>query len=201
MKNIFLKGFASLVVAVFVLTSCAELPQAEIDTAKAAVDQAQAAGADIYVADSYVMLQDSLKGAMVLIEEQNTKFFKDYSSAIASLNGAATFAAEVKVQAETRKEEIKTEIQDMIVEVQSLIDTNKQLVLNAPKGKEGASALQAINAEIIAIELSVSEATTAFEGGELITTFDKVKAAKEKATSINTELNEVIAKYKGKRRA
>ena len=81
----------------------------------------------------------------------------------------------------------------------ALIEENNALLAKAPKGKEGTSALMAIKAEIAAIETSITEANTIYTAGEYLVALDKVKSANEKATAINVELTEVIAKYKGKR--
>lgn len=53
--------------------------------------------------------------------------------------------------------------------------------------------------ELDAIEVAVAEATATFDAGDLLGALDKAKAAKDKATSINTELNDVIAKYQARR--
>lgn len=196
MKNRFFAIIALLGLTASLLTSCSKIPQAEIDAANAAIEQAKAAGADVYVHENYVALQDSLNGVMVNIESQKSKFIKNYSTTKEHLAGVTQFAGEVKQQAETRKVELKVEIQNIINEVKTLIESNRQLILEAPKGKEGTSALMAIKGEIDAVEAAINETNTLFETGDYLTTLDKGKAAKEKANSINIELSKVIAKYK-----
>jgi len=196
MKNRFFASIAFLGLTALLLTSCSKVPQAEMDAANAAIEQAKTAGADVYVHENFVMLQDSLNSVMVSIESQKSKFINNYSTAKEHLNGVTQLAGEVKQQAETRKEELKLEIQNAIVEVKTLIETNRQLILEAPKGKEGTSAVVAIKGEIDGIETSINETSTMFETGDYLATLDKAKAAKEKATSINTELTDIIAKYK-----
>ena len=199
MKQRIFAGIAFLGLTVLLSTSCAKLPQTEIDAANVAVEEAKAAGADLYVHDTFVALQDSLNGVMVDIEAQKSKFFKSYSTAKEGLVGVAQFAGEVAQQAVARKEELKKEIEATVTEVKGLVEADRQLVAQAPKGKEGASALLAIKAEIDAIDSSLVEVNTLFQAGDYIVSIDKVKAAKEKATSINAELTEVIAKYRGTR--
>lgn len=196
MKNKFLSSIVLLGLAMMFFTSCSKVPQAEIDSAIAAIDQAKTAGADIYVHDSYIALQDSLKGVLATIESQKSKLIKNYTTAKEHLTGVTQFAGMVTQQAENRKEELKKEIQNTITEVKTLIESNKQLILDAPKGKEGTSALVAIKGEITAIETSINETSNLFETGEYLATLDKAKAAKEKARAINTELTDVITKYK-----
>jgi len=199
MKNKFLKGLTILGLTAVLFTSCSKAPQAEIDAAKLAIEEANIAGADLYIHDTYVSLQDSMKAVMVTIEGQESKLIKNYSAAKENLASVTEFANNVRIQAETRKEEVKVEVQKSIEAVNTLVIANKALLLQAPKGKEGTSALMAIKAEIAAIETSITEANTIFTSGEYMVALDKVKSANEKATAINVELTEVIAKYKGKR--
>jgi hypothetical protein len=196
MKNRIFAGITILGLTTLLFTGCAKLPQTEIDAANTAVEQAKAAGAEVYVHDNYIALQDSLKGVMVKIESEKSKFIKNYASSKEALAGVTQFAGEVKQQAETRIEELKVEIDKTIAEVKTLIEANRKLVLEAPKGKEGTSALVAIKGEIDAIETSINETITMIEDGDYLATHHKAMALKEKATSINTELSTVIAKYK-----
>lgn len=196
MKNKFFASIALLGLTTLLLTSCSKVPQVEIDAANAAIEQARLAGADVYVHENFVALQDSMNVAMVKIESQKSKFFKKYSDAKEQLVSVAQLAAQVKQQTEARIEELKMEIQNTIDEVKSLIEANRQLILEAPKGKEGVSALVAIKGEVDAIEVSLNETVAMFETGDYLATLDKANAAKEKATSINTELTDVIAKFK-----
>lgn len=196
MKNKLIAGLLTLGTAAILLTACSKVPQAEIDLANGAIAEAELAGADIYAHERYVTLQDSMNGVMAYIEAQSSRVFKSYSKAKEHLAGVQQFAAEVKQETEMRKEELKAEILATIEEVRSMIATNRQLILEAPKGKEGTSALVEIRGEIDAIEASLNETAPMVENGDYIPALDKVKAAKEKAGMINTELSDVIEKYK-----
>ena len=196
MKNRIVASIAFFGMTALILSSCSKVPQAEIDAANAAIEQAKLAGAEVYVSEEFVALQDSMNSVLVSIESEGSKFIKTYASAKENLAGVTQFAGEVQQQAETRKEELKMEIQNMIAEVKTLIESNRQLILEAPRGKEGTSALIAIKGEVDAVETSINETSTLFEAGDYMICLDKAKAAKEKATAINSELSEVIAKYK-----
>ena len=197
MKNRFFSGVAFLGLTVLFLTSCTEVPQAEIDNANAAIELAKSAGADIYVHDNFIALQDSMSQAMVSIESQKSKLFKNYNEAIEKLGGVCQYAAEIQHLSDVRKIELNAEIQKTIEEVSVLIASNNSLILEAPKGKEGNSALVAIKGENDAIETSINEIKTLAESTNYQITLDKTNAAKDKALSINTELTNVIAKFKG----
>ncbi len=201
MKMRLLSGIAVLSLASVLFTSCAKLPQEAIDAANAAIEETRISGAEIYAKENYIALNDSLKSVMESIEIQNSKFFKSYKECETGLAGVTQFAQEIKMETVTKKEELKAEIQATIDEVTSLIEVNNLLILDAPKGKEGSSALVAIKGELAAIETSVTEANAMLLEEDYITALDKVNVAKEKAQAINAELLEVIAKYKKNKRA
>jgi hypothetical protein len=97
---------------------------------------------------------------------------------------------------EARKTELKTETEALLVEVKGLVEADKDLVKKAPKGKEGRVALAAISSDIAVVETTVTETETLLANGDLIGSNDKIKAAKEKATTIKAELDAAIAKTK-----
>lgn len=199
MKTKFFAGLTTLALAAVLVSGCGKVPQVEIDGANKAIDEVKALHADIYLHDQYVALEDSMKAVMAGIEVQQSKFFKNFTAAKESLAGVTTFAQEVKQQTEERIEALKTEIQNNIGEVKVLLESNRQLILDAPKGKEGAMALDAIKSELATIETNLVEAGTLLENGDYLQALDKTVASKEKSIAINTELSEVIAKYKGKK--
>jgi hypothetical protein len=193
MKSRFFSGVATVMI-VLVLTSCGKLPQSQIDTAKAAVDSAKLEQADIYVASEFTALQDSLNAYMAEVETQKSKFFKNYGDVTVKLEALVAEAATVKSNSVAKKDEVRKEVEALIAEVAVMIADNNTLVMKAPKGKEGAAALEEIRNEMVVIEASVAEANVLFANGEFMTAHDKVKAAMENATTINTELKEAIAK-------
>ena len=193
MKSRLFSGIATVMI-VLALTSCGKLPQAQIDAAKAAVESAKTEQADIYVTSEFTALQDSLNAYMAEVEVQNSKFFKSYGDVTVKLDNLVATAATVKSNSVAKKEEVRKEVEALMAEIAVLIADNNALILKAPKGKEGAAALQEIRNEMIVIEASVAEANGLFTNGEFMAAHDKAKAAKENATTINAELKEAIAK-------
>jgi len=198
MKNKILMGLTTLGLITLLFTSCSKVPQVEIDQANALIEEAKIAGADIYEHDQFVALQDSMKSAMTEVETQKSKFIKNYSSAKKQLDVINNLALNVKQETLIKIEELKVKVQKSIVDVNTLIETNKQLLLEAPKGKEGTLALNAIKGELTAIETSVEEVKVLVNEEDYLNALNAINAAKEKATSINTELNDVINKYKAR---
>ena len=192
-----IKMLAMMAIAAMVLvtTSCNKVPQVEIDAAKAAVDQAQMAGANVYLPDQYAQIQDSMKAVLEQVEVQKSKLFGRYGDIKAKLERIKVQSAQVKTNTEVRIQEIKQEIQTTMAEVTTILEENKALMAKAPKGKEGKAALEMMTQEMTLIEGTVQEANQLLAQGDLLATLDKAKAAKEKALGINSELKEVVEKY------
>ena len=187
---------SAMIIGMIGLTSCADVPQVEVDAANAAIIEAQTAGAEIYVEAEFQALNDSMAVAMASLEEQKSKFFKNYSETKEKLAAVTAQAAQVTANTVAAIEVLKNEITETITEVQGLVAVGRDLISQAPRGKEGTTALVAIKAEIDAIETSVNESNTMFQNGELKATMEKLTVAVEKASAINSELSEVISKYK-----
>lgn len=195
------KNFAFVIVlfSFVLLSSCSKVPQAELDAAKAAIEDARASGADLYAPAEFNALQDSLNSVNVLIEASKGKMFASFADVKTKLAQINENSVAVKANAETRKAEIQAEVDVVMAEVNSLVVEAKNLVANAPKGKEGKAAVDAISAEITTVEAATVEATALVEQGKWIEALDKLNAAKGKVTAINAELQSVIEKFQGKR--
>jgi hypothetical protein len=185
-----------LVSVVVLFSSCAKVPQVEIDAANAAIADAKSGEADVYVASEFAALNDSMNVANQLVEAKKGKLFASMKVAKAKLTAITAQAAQVKAHAATRKEEVKAEVTALQGELATLVDQTKKLVVKAPKGKEGKAAVEAINAEIAAVEATVAEVNGLVGQGSFMAALDKAKAAKEKASAIKAELIDVLTKAK-----
>jgi len=191
------KNFFALVLtaAVIIFSGCGKIPQAEIDAAKTALEQAKTSQADLYLSSDFIALQDSLNAALVTIENQKSKMFGSQGKVKEKLGEIAVMATELATKAEVKKEEIKVEVAEAQTSVNALLEENLQLLEQAPKGKEGKEALDAIKLDLESISVSVSEVPGLISNGDLLSAQTKINAAKEKSTAINTELKTVIDKY------
>jgi len=193
MKSKLIIAIAAMGIAVL-FSSCAKVPQTEIDAATAAVQEVKDSGADLYVPEAYSALVDSLKSANEKVEVAKAKWFPNYSKAKSQLAVVSQLAVDAKAKAEARKVELKAEVTTMIGEVKALVEENKALIAKAPRGKEGREALEAIKSDVTVAETTVTEVEALLANGDLLGSNDKIKAAKEKATAIKAELEEAIAK-------
>ncbi len=192
-----LVGFAALTM---LTTSCAKMPQEELDAANAAVDAAKAVEAHRYLAVDFNALQDSMNKATTMIEAQKSKFslFRSYKDAKAILADVTTMAASLKDDAIIRKEEVKNEVQVALTETNTLVGEVKTLITKAPRGKEGKAALEAIQTDLAGVEATLTEVATLLNNGDYLTAQEKGNAAKQKTEALKAELEEAIAKTKRK---
>lgn len=196
MKNKVLKVFGAVALTAVIFSGCSKVPQAEIDAANDAIAEAKAAGADVYVSESFFALEDSVDAVMMRLEAEKSGLFKNYANSKEELLAVTQYAQDVKQQSEVRKQEVKVEIQNLVTEIKTLIEANRQLITEAPRGKEGTSALEAIKEELNLLEANLIDLNQKTEGGELLAALSSARTSKDKAASINSELTEVIAKYK-----
>jgi hypothetical protein len=199
MKNKILMGLATVAMVAF-LSSCGKIPQAQIDATNAAIEAAKTAEAAVYVPAEFTAVQDSMNAIMAYVETQNSKLFKKFGPAKIKLDATLALANQVAANAATKKEEVKKEVETLLTDIKAVVEENKTLMAKAPRGKEGAAVLEQIKTESATIEASIAEAQGLYDKGAYMDADNKVKAAKERATGINTELTEAIAKVKGKGR-
>jgi hypothetical protein len=195
MKNKILMGLAAIVM-VAVLASCGKEPQAEIDAANAAIEAAKVAEAPVYVPSEFTAVQDSLNIIMADIEVQNSKLFKKFGPAKADLLTTTALANQVAINAGLKKEEVKKEAETLLTEIKAVIEENATLITKAPRGKDGAAVIAQIKTDIASIDASLVEAQGSYDSGAYMDALNKIKAAKERATGINTELKDAIAKVR-----
>jgi hypothetical protein len=195
-KNVILLTALSLVI--LLATSCAKLPQVELDAAKVSLEATKSVEANRYLAPEFNALQDSLNAVTVAIEAEKSKSFisRDYDAIKEQLVKITADADALKLKAEERKVQVRDEVQQSLVDLSLLITEDKALLAKAPKGKEGKAALEAIQSDITIIEASVNEINTLISNGDYLTAQDKVNASKAKAESIKEELNNAIAKVR-----
>ena len=200
MKNKVLMGLAAIAMVAF-LSSCGKVPQEKIDATNAAITAAQTAEAAVYVPAAFAAVQDSMKAITAAVEVQKSKLFKKFGPISLKLDETLAAANKVAADAAVKKEEVKKEVETTMAAVKAVMVENGDLMKKAPRGKEGAAVLEAMKTDMAAIEASIVEAQGLFDKGSFMDALNKVKAANEKATGINTELKDAIEKVKGKGKA
>ncbi len=195
MKNKILMGLAAIVMVAF-LSSCGTVPQAKIDAANVAIDSAAKVEAGIYLPGELAAVQDSMKAILADVEVQKSKLFKKFGPATIKLEALLVQTNSLIANTAVKKEEVKKEVETTMTDIKVIIEENAKLIKKAPRGKEGAAVLEQIKTEMVTIDASVVEAQGMYDKGTYMDALNKIKATKERATGINTELKDAIAKVK-----
>lgn len=193
MKNRILMGLAAIAM-VAVLSSCGKTPQVEIDAANAAIEAAKTAEAAVYLPAEFAAVQDSLNAVMTEIAAQESKLFKKFGPAKAKLASVVTLANQVAANTATKKDEVKGEVANLMTSIKTVIEENGKLIPKLPRGKEGAAVIEQIKADVATVDAAVVEAQGLFDKGSYMDALNKINAANEKATALNTEVKEALTK-------
>jgi len=194
MKNRFFLVIAT-VAAVALMTSCAKVPQVELDAASAALESAKTVQTDVYFPAEFAALNDSLTVMLQNIETQKSKSAKDFKAIKLNAEAITLKAGELAGQVEAKKAEVKAEAETMMAGAKTLLDEANALILKAPKGKEGKAVVDEIKNELTVIETSLTDTQALFDGGtNYVQVVDKLKAATEGLNGIIAELKEAMAK-------
>jgi len=190
-----------VVVIIAALTGCAKPPQEKVDLAKTAVQVAEQAQADVYVAEKFNAVKDSLNQALAEIEKENGRFglMRNYNHAAKTLDAVKALSEQAASDAAVRKEEVKNEVNTLLAQAKTEIDATKALLKKAPRGKEGKAAVQAMEEEVATVESSLVQVAELVTAENYLAAKDKVSAAIEKVTMIKNEVQAAIDKKKGKR--
>ncbi|MDZ7375795.1 MAG: hypothetical protein ONB13_04165, partial [candidate division KSB1 bacterium] len=123
---------------------------------------------------------------------------RNYNKAKNLLLAATNLANDLNSRVAAKKEEVKAQAEQLLTELQTGLTDAKALLKKAPKGKEGREVLEAIQSELTAVETSMTDATNLLNTGKFMAAKDKLAAALQKVNQIKDELNQAIAKKKGK---
>jgi hypothetical protein len=193
MKNKVLMGLAAIAMVAF-LSSCGKYPQTEVDSTNAAIAAAQAAEANVYVPVEFAQLQDSMNVVLANAEAQRSKLIKNFGSVKEELTKTSALANQVTTNAGVKKEEVRKEAETLLNDTKNVIAENGKLIPKLPRGKEGAAVIEQMKADLTTLDASVTDAQGMFEKGAFMDALNKVKAANDKAVSLNKEIKEVLTK-------
>jgi DNA repair ATPase RecN len=188
--------FIALIGLAVMFSSCASVPQAKIDAVTSAIDSVKSVGGDVFVPEVYKALTDSFAAVNAQVETEKAKWFPTYKKANQSLDVLAQAAVDALAKTEARKVELKAENDALVTEVKDLLSTNAELLKKAPKGKEGREALNAIKGDLEVAATTLTESEALITTGDILGANSKLKAVKDRVSSIKTELETAVNKVK-----
>lgn len=193
-----LRLLAAIAAASFVLMmiGCAKEPVREMGMAKAAVDSAKAAQADLYLPDQFASVNESLNTALADIEKQKggSAMKRNYDKDKTSLISVTSLASDLKTKAGEEKTRVQAEVESSIARANSAIAEIKSEFKKPAKGKKAKAAAAAAKSKIAAIEASVKDAQSAQAGGDILGAREKVNSALATIGSLKTEQSAPVEK-------
>jgi len=193
MKNRLFTGLAAVAMVAF-LAACGKVPQAQIDATNAAIEAAKAAEANVYLPAEFAAVQDSMNVIQADIETQKSKLFKNFGDVKVKLDETLALANQVAANVGAKKDEVKKEAETLLNDIKAVVAENGTLIPKLPRGKEGQAVIDQIKAELETVNASVVETQGLYDKGSFMDALNKIKAAKDKADSLNAEIKEALTK-------
>lgn len=195
MKNLLKVSVLGLLV-VFLFTSCAKMPEQEMNDARAAIEATTKEGADIYAAEGLKKLKDDLSAATDEVATQSKKFFKNYGNSKKMLAKVKEDAEALKATIPGLKEKAKNDAIAVLNEAKAVLDEAKALVEKAPKGKGTRADIEAFKADLKGLDDLLSGTQQKIDGEDYFGASDTAKTIKEKAAGISDQIKKAMEKVK-----
>ncbi len=190
-------NFKNLVVsmmAVVLLTACAEAPNNELASAQSSIDTIVSEGAEIYTPEQLKSINNKLEEAKAELKVQDGNFFKNYDLAKHTLAQVKSDADALKGQIAQRKEELKVAATTALSEAVAALTEAKAMLEVAPQGKGSLADLQAMKSDVVGLEAELEGIQPQIDSGEYIAAAEKANAVAARAMTINSDISQAREK-------
>ena len=173
------------------MVGCSKAPEAEYQSAQAAMDAAKTAEAEVYVPDSFGAAVDTMNAAMAAKQEQDSKFalFRSYGKSKAMYARAQALANEAATKAQAEKERVRLEVTDMMAQAKALLDSTDMALKKAPRGKGSKADIELIKTDLAAAVTTYDGAQADFNGGKYKAAKAKLEAMMQKCRMVMDEID------------
>ena len=192
-KNLNILGLAVFIIAM--LIGCGKAPQAEVDTAKAAVDSLIARGADKILADEFTVVNGDLDEALKIVETQSSKMFKSFGEAKEKLAGVVKAAQELDGEVAKKKAELMEDIEKMLDEIGTMNNDTKNMI---PKSGKVSANLLILRKDAMAVDASLKEVTELVKENDLVVAQEKLEEIQKEAERISSEVKAAMTSSSSK---
>ena len=194
-------GLFLLAGSILVLAGCASAPTEELNTAQQAKDEASSAQAEKYVPDEFQKAQSTLDQAQTAMNAETNKFsaFRNYDAVKTQLAQATQEFKTAAQDAQTKKDEVQKQDQQDLADAEQALATAQSALEKAPKGKGTQADLEAMKADLDAASSSLDQARQHMQSGDYLEAQTEIQAAKSKADSVNSQIEEAIKARRGRR--
>ena len=197
MKRLFL---CSLVIALLILSGCAQPPTVELNAAQKAIDDALGAQADTYAAAEFGAAQKALTDARTEITNQDKNFVltRNYTTAKNLLKDVETKAQAAQAAAKENKEKAKSEVAALIQETTASLEAAKTDLDKAPKSKNTKAEPDTLKADLDTLTPKIDQAKALANNGDYLEAKASLIEAKQRLTDIAAERQHTAEKIPAK---
>jgi len=151
------------------LSGCSKKPDAELAAAKAALQAAKDAGAEIYMAKNYQNIQKALENAELEIAKQDSKFVmsRKYKRATQLLTKTASLATEIAGEAPKIKEAAISQVKENLAAVDGILKETANDIKKASRNKD-KNVIAELKEYLTSAETAAALAATEFKGGDAL---------------------------------
>lgn len=183
-----------------VMVGCSKPPEAEMQSANAAMEAARTAEAETYVPDSFRAAMDTLNAADAAKKEQDSKFalFRSYGKSKEMFVKSTEMFTNVASEAATEKEKVHQEVVAALATARAVVDSATAALNKAPRGKGSKADIELIKSDLTAVEAGYTEAESDINAGKYMTAKAKVENVINNAHKIMDEIAQASARKAGK---
>jgi hypothetical protein len=175
---------------VLFVAGCGSRPTPAIDSAKAALDKASAAGASEYAPSSLKEAQDAQAALDAELKAQDGQLLKSYGRATDLAAAAQKAAEKAAADADAGKAKAKSSATAAIAEAKKDLAGAQALLAKAPKAKGKASVAhtEAMKGNLTKAANAIADAGTALTSERFVEARTKAESAAKAATEVKTAM-------------
>lgn len=199
-NKIILIGLLILVASILQI-GCSKAPSELATTAQKALDEAKESQADIYFPAEFSATNDSIKIALAEIENQKSKsiFSRNYYRSEQLLQEAVRDANSLLVKTSLRKEEIKMQAKQLIVDINNELEGIKSQIEFLSKRKQNREFLETITSQINEVQSNIPVLSQLLDNGDYMTALKKATTYYETINLVNIQINQNLARSNAKK--
>ena len=198
MKRLFV--FAVAIAVAVLVGSCAKIPEEQIRQAEAALEAAEAAGAQRYAPDAWSRAKQSMERLNAELSAQDEKFslFRNFKTAKTLADEAVAAANQARAEAEDKKAQLRTEIAKMIADVKGSLQSAR----NQLSGLTAAAALStaSLRAKLDESGRLLDKAQLEMDGQRFDSAMASASEARDKIVEVLREIERVAPRPAVKKR-
>ena len=198
------KGVATglLVLTAIGVTACSKPPEQAIQAGSAAMEEAKAAGAEVYATAELQKAQDLLNQAEAAKRAQDERFvlFRSYDESEKLYGQAKAELDATRQAAAAGREQARVDASQAVETARGALATANEALANAPKSKDSKADLELWANDLATYATTVAEADAAIAAEDFPGAKAKADGVTEKANEITASIQAAIEKVNAARR-